>query len=329
MNINKAFKTAVLLLFVFAYAPIAHAAWKGPIEILSGKWGSETGEFYFEAGESGDSFPTKFGVDKNGLVVIPDEGNNRIVIYNPDGTINNTLHKPTSLPDLDNFVGWPIDFVLYPGGNSFVINCNYQKSADAAVVGAPLNKCILDYSGVILSKANTAQVFPIGSGYVFLNYQNNDYSFYSPTGQLINTSNTKPLELGLRTKQSMGGGDYKITIQYPEGTYSFVGSYMEYVRDSHGYINAIGTGTVTKINRCGKTIGQIKIPDTVYGAPQIIGKEKIPNYIAEYGNPVIAPNGDVYTWKRTPKKYSILKWTWKDDPKTSAACGEETNSKGK
>ena len=58
----------------------------------------------------------------------------------------------------------------------------------------------------------------------------------------------------------------------------------------------------------------MKIPDTVYGKPQIIGREKIPNYIAEYGSPVIAPNGDVYAWKRTPTNYSILKWTWVDDP---------------
>jgi hypothetical protein len=33
-----------------------------------------------------------------------------------------------------------------------------------------------------------------------------------------------------------------------------------------------------------------------------------------YGSPLLAPNGDVYTWKRTPDKYSILKWTWVDDP---------------
>ena len=34
----------------------------------------------------------------------------------------------------------------------------------------------------------------------------------------------------------------------------------------------------------------------------------------DYGVPVFAPNGDVYTWKRTPGAYSILKWTWVDDP---------------
>ncbi len=34
----------------------------------------------------------------------------------------------------------------------------------------------------------------------------------------------------------------------------------------------------------------------------------------EYGEPVVAPNGDVYTWKKTMVKYSIVKWTWVDDP---------------
>ena len=37
----------------------------------------------------------------------------------------------------------------------------------------------------------------------------------------------------------------------------------------------------------------------------------------EYGEAVVAPNGDVYTWKRALTTYSILKWTWVDDAKAS------------
>ena len=153
----------------------------------------------------------------------------------------------------------------------------------------------------------------------------NRYSLYSPTGQLIKTSTTRPLELGVVSEQSLGGGRYKVTILYPDTTYGFIGSYGGYRRDSRGYINAIENGSVSKINRCGKTIGQMKIPDTAYGEPQVIGKEEVPNYLAQYGEPEIGPNGDVYTWKRTPTTYSILKWTWVDDPNVPTGPDAPTN----
>ena len=38
--------------------------------------------------------------------------------------------------------------------------------------------------------------------------------------------------------------------------------------------------------------------------------------VALYGKPFIAPSGSVYVWKRTDDSYSILKWTWQDDPNT-------------
>ena len=38
-------------------------------------------------------------------------------------------------------------------------------------------------------------------------------------------------------------------------------------------------------------------------------KERI---VAQYSNPAIAPNGDVYICKRTRNSFSTLKWTWQD-----------------
>ena len=50
--------------------------------------------------------------------------------------------------------------------------------------------------------------------------------------------------------------------------------------------------------------------------------------VVEYGSPILAPNGDVYTWKRTPDKYSIIKWTWKDDP-NAPKCPDTSAKKKK
>lgn len=44
------------------------------------------------------------------------------------------------------------------------------------------------------------------------------------------------------------------------------------------------------------------------------GFEEVSKVIEEYGQPVVAPTGDIYTWKRTPEKYSIIKWVWIDGP---------------
>ena len=48
-----------------------------------------------------------------------------------------------------------------------------------------------------------------------------------------------------------------------------------------------------------------------------------PPVALEYGSPVLAPSGDVYTWKRTPDKYSIVKWSWVDDPGSNDDCPVE------
>jgi len=39
-----------------------------------------------------------------------------------------------------------------------------------------------------------------------------------------------------------------------------------------------------------------------------------PKIIVEYGEPFVSHNGNLYCWKRTPNKYSILKWVWVESP---------------
>lgn len=117
----------IFLLTIITINPFdVFAAWQGPQEVLSGTWGTGTGQFYLFKGDSGDYYPKDISIDKNGLIIIPDEENNRIVIYKPDGKLMNTLLKPAALPDIDSD-SWPSNFVLYPGGNSFAIDCEYKK----------------------------------------------------------------------------------------------------------------------------------------------------------------------------------------------------------
>jgi hypothetical protein len=317
-------------MLVIIIPTVSFASWTGPQTIISATWGTGAGQFSIFHVESGDVFPDQFGVDVNGLVVIPDIINKRIVIYNPDGTIKNTIYKPASLPALDNVGQWPTDFVLYPGGNSFVIDCNYQKAVVRSMVGrGPLNECFVDYNGAILAKANPAEVFPTRTGYIFLDNQSKVYTIYSPTGQVISTTTTKPLDLGVVTQKAVGDQQYRITVTYPNQVWSYIASGPDsYIRDNNGNLYGYGGSQMARYSACGKILGLLTIPEGQM-SKQSFGPHIEPRItvLEEYGKPVVAPNGDVYTWKRTPDNYSILKWTWVDDPNTPSGPDAPTGLK--
>lgn len=149
-------------------------------------------------------------------------------------------------------------------------------------------------------------------------YRKQQYSLYSPAGQLIKTSTTRPLELGKVSEKRISANKYKITVTYPDKAYSLdmAGPFEKYVRDTNDFMYALSGKVVKKFGACGKELGSLTIPENQLNIikPSGRGVEAVAELIAEYGQPVVAPNGDVYTWKRTPDTYSILKWTWVDDP---------------
>jgi len=309
------------------------ANWSGPQEVVVGIWGADLGQFYFASGDTIDSFPREFGVDKNGFIVIPDGGNKRIVIYNEDGTVKSTLAKPAELPDLDNIKKWPLGFILYSGGNNFVVNCNYQKTSSGR---GPINICFMNYAGTVLSKIDIGLIFSIETGFVA--YKNNNYSLYSPTGQLIKTSTTRPAELGV-VKQYGVGGAYKIKVTYPDNIYQFTSPQplVRYYRDSNKYLyqiekyvtkDKIVSYRVHKYTLCGKEISVLALPlsqyepmpDWAHDAPTWV-----PVPVMEYGEPLVSSAGDIYAWARTKTQYKILKWTWVDDPNVPSGPDAPTN----
>ena len=131
--------------------------------------------------------------------------------------MRSTLLKPSVLSDIDS---WPASFVLYSGGNSFAVKCEYQKTD---VGKKPLKTCFVDYNNNILAKVDSAEVSPIDTGYVLHNYKTNTYGIYSPTGQLIKTYTSRPPELGVVTETPLGNGQYKVTVTYPDRVWSIIG----------------------------------------------------------------------------------------------------------
>lgn len=321
MSIGKAFRTVVLLSFLFAYAASAHAAWQGPIHIVSGVWGSDNGQFAINYGDSGDQFPTMIVVSGSGKILIGDSINKRIQVFNADGSFSNLIMPkgfPASYPPV---IQWPLSLFICGDSSIYTRRNEYLQ--------------IYGVNGDLLQNFTT-----IRGGIAFVDQQCNFYTFnpstnqyfqYSPAGQLISTSTTKPLEFGVVKSQKLAENNYKITVSYPDKVYGLLADreFMRYVRDVRGFVYGVNAGGVWRFNECGKLTGTVLMPSSqIQETPRSGGGENFITVEAEYGRPVVASNGDVYTWKRADK-YSILKWTWKDDPDTSSGCGEEPTSKGK
>lgn len=148
-----------------------------------------------------------------------------------------------------------------------------------------------------------------------------NYALHAPDGQLIKTFTTKPLELGKWSSTSQGGGGYRHILAYTDRAYSYVIPWKTlngYQRDNAGNLVVVAiadpTPMVYRVSPCGKILGQVQMPESKGHVVGTMGKEVVKELDYEFGQPVIAPNGDIYVWKRTPTAYSILKWAWVDDP---------------
>lgn len=149
------------------------------------------------------------------------------------------------------------------------------------------------------------------------------FVFYSMSGQLIKTSKTKPVELGVIQDNSEAKKGHKISIVYPDRTYILDSAsvYKKYVRNFKGHLYALYPGGVLHFNENGKKCAELLTSKP--GLESVAIADQRFKYIAddtEYGAPILAPNGDVYMWKSTPFKYSIIKWRWLDKPDAAGSC---------
>ena len=293
-------------LIMIGLATITYAAWEGPTEVVSGGWGTENGQFGINYGDSIDQFPNMIVISTTRRILIGDSINKRIQVFNSDGTFSNLI-TPKDLP-----------------------------ASYAAVVQWPLNLFICGDSNIYTSVSEYAQRYSISgelqnfttikAGIVFIDQQCNfytynpstkAYSLYSPTGQLIKTSTTRPLELGQVKLEKRSQLRYKITLTYPDKVYGLSSDreFVKYVRTSNDKVYGVNPGGAWRFNQCGKLEGFLLMPEGQQDEIPGQGPEEPQVYVhSEYGEPVVAPNGDIYTWNYTPDAYKILKWTWVDDP---------------
>jgi hypothetical protein len=286
----------VVLLSLIFIAEIGLAGWTGPVGVISENWGATNNQVGFKAEEPTDSFPRDFWI-LDEKIVIEDQENRRMKIYSINGQFQNN-------------VNWVI-----------------QHDGSYRINEYPLAGVTVGYIDNNLYTYSSPQ---------------KDYGIYSPTGQLIKTSTTRPLELGRVKSTGIGSSKYKTTAEYPDITYQFIDTQptVKYYRDSSKNFYRIETFTTTvgdedvtayrvhKYNACSKKVAMLDMPRSSF-EPMPPSAVDMPTWkpapIMEYGEPLVAPNGDIYAWARTKTEYKILKWTWQDDPNVPSGPDAPTN----
>jgi hypothetical protein len=114
--------------------------------------------------------------------------------------------------------------------------------------------------------------------------------------------------------QSMkvGATAYRVTIVFPDKNV-VVDSEEDFTiatRDAAGIVYGISAETVIRFDKTGKKTDALPLPSSHEELITAPGRRAPRGVYIMYGDPVIAPNGDVYVWQKSEAKYSILKWTW-------------------
>ena len=277
----------ILIIALTINSTYSYAGWQGPSVILTGTWGNGDTTFGIEYGDMGTTFPSLVAVLFNGKIVILDEINERQIVYNNDGTLFKVVPWKISKDGIKKINP---EYILY----------NYYN-----VEGYTSNN-------------------QIWNGF-------DDYILKAATGEIITKTKTRPADIGIINTERIASKQYRITIQYPDKVWSTIveNATDNYIKDINGNVYSYKRKQVIRFNDCGKKVAILMMPEDIRNVipdenpdldPEIELKEK-------YGKPLIAPYGDVYTWKYTPDKYSIIKWTWVDDPNTPIGSDAPANLK--
>jgi len=310
-----------------------YAGWTGPTTIVSGVWGTGSGQFGLNQGDNSDydMFPTYFGVSNSRKVIIGDEVNVRIESFNPDGSFI-TSFTFQSMPEYASQLkhGWPLSLFV---------------STDQCIVSQVSKYTqIYDINGNLIHNLTS-----IKAGLIYADQGCNLYA-YSPaaksyyifnnTGTLLTTTSSRPMELGILSQKITGTSHYK-RIEYPDGVYFY---YYTGSTDYFSYASGIfrvNTNLIMNVHNNFQPSRVYAFTATVIPTPvgqkqqyQLLlnatWKAPLPQYkpvykppdwppnaepprqgvAAEYGEAVIGPDGSIYTWVRSDTDYKIVKWTW-------------------
>lgn len=307
----------LIALCVASFAGKASAEWSGPESVVSGKWGDGPNDFGFVSSDSAEGFPEKFFVDESNSIVISDQYNKRIKIYKNGATISCfgpksiDLGKHRSVWPRDNF--GVIDGVIVADGYGKVQVYSYDGSLYSEFYYPEFNFYGLSVDGNIIMYSSAGKIFKkysVDSEFI---------DEYKNMGSAKGSNYSEIYRYGKRFLCFNKNG-IEATIAYSKHN---LGSALDNQGNIYLYSYAIDhdrTGDVPitvwyvdKFDAHGNELSHFVMPSSRY-EPIPENEEDSPGHkqkvIEEFGSPVIAPDGSIYCWKRTPSTYSILKWTW-------------------
>ena len=288
----------------------------GPTETVSLNFGNDDTQIGIKYGDTEDQFTTLFTADRIGNILIADKYNRKVLIFSSTGQYVATIVPKISL----GREKWP--------------NKLFAISNSRMVIASGYDYQIYDYQGSLINKINignnTVLIAALWDGTLII--KGNIFYKYNAAGQLIQSDKTSPLDIGRLHQGDPVNSSYRFIIEYPELTYGFtiptaaIGSYYRDAQNKLGVsYETARRDLVYKISSCGNILGQVQLPTDEIAGEIIVGGEKFANYSARYGNATFGADGNVYTWKKTNTTYSILKWTWVDDPNVPTGPDAPTN----
>lgn len=288
------------LLFIVTFISTAYSEWTGPVEVLSGSWGYNDDQFGFTREGSFDGFPRNFGITSEGKFVIGDTIQDKIKVYSSNGDFLLSIQNPTKIKgyvdEID--VGGKcvvVGFVSFT--HTFDVNTG-QQVADTKDKGGA--KYVSDDCNFIYTTTTNSDNQRV-------------WRKYTPQGKVLLEQPEKPVELGMVKKGIGSNKEYKFTVSFPDKTWkiesdSWLFNFVK-VSENELYATCDTKECVYVFDQSGSLIDQLDMPPDIFTEHETpVGAENIYSAQEEYGTAYIAKNGDVYTWKRTPNKYSILKW---------------------
>ena len=308
-------KTKTLLaLFtsLLLFTSLSHAAWEGPIQVMSGGWGSGPTEFYTDLHRNAvyATLPRLVSVSSTGQVGISDQSNGRVKIYGPDGTLIRSITPPIENPTRASM-------------GPFFLDQNILVTTRRYFFYTPTGELISDVAGSTNTKYLTARK---GKFYIEISKPTRHWLEYDANGALVKTHNEMPLALGrisVRGIRAYGKKIKRVTVAFPD-TERVVASkhgpcgWYSYYLSNDGFLHCVGERQAERYNECGKVISSINMPEetqtATHVAPRGSGAEDDIQIVESFGTFLFANNGDLYTARHTQDAFSVIKWTWKDSP---------------
>ena len=299
----------------------AQSPWSAPALMATLSWGSGEGQLGWKPGFMGDSYPDTAFVDGSGTMVFADPVNFRILVMNPNGTLQSTIGIPAQEralagrnPDED---GWPSDLILNADIQRILVTSQYSAYAT-----------IYDYKGNIkgrfvdpfYGKASVG-IYPVPQGFVLVRSKWNappEYYTCDADGGNLRLRPERPSEMGI-----CSGSGAETTVTFP-GHVLRGAAFEGYCTDpaahflladngdlltSYSYDRACG---FKRHSAMGELLGEIELPKEV-DLTWDEHHETPTSYVIYNGR--FDPHGNIYATKAVRngsvmEPLQILKWTW-------------------